>query len=208
MNTKKLLLSFGALAIILSSFTYKVFHGHEMIKLGAKAPMADEKMKDVSGDSFSLNDLKETNGLLVVFSCNTCPFVVGGVGDGWEGRYNDISQLSSESNIGMVLVNSNEAKREKGDSFNDMVERAKDKKFKSKYVIDNHSKLVLIKERLREAGVSNPTMRAEVNAYHIHHNVRHGDRVNRDCTVCHVDTASDLPAFDLAPFVFGEIYFS
>lgn len=141
MNKKKLLLSLGAVAIVLCSFTYKAFHGHEMIKLGAKAPMADEKMKDVSGDSFSLNDLKETNGLLVVFSCNTCPFVVGGVGDGWEGRYNDISQLSSESNIGMVLVNSNEAKREKGDSFNDMVERAKDKKFKSKYVIDNHSKL-------------------------------------------------------------------
>ena len=44
-------------------------------------------------------------------------------------------------------------------------------------------------------------MRGEVNAYHIHHNVRHGDRVNRDCTVCHPDTASDLPAFDLAPYV-------
>ena len=71
--------------------------------------------------------------------------------------------------------------------------------------IDNHSKLVLIKERLREAGVSNPTMRAEVNAYHIHHNVRHGDRVNRDCTVCHPDSVSDLPAFDLAPYVPANI---
>jgi hypothetical protein len=67
--------------------------------------------------------------------------------------------------------------------------------------IDNHAKLVLVKERLREAGVKNPVVRGEVNAYHIHHNVRHGNRVNRDCTVCHPDTEKDLPTFDLAPYV-------
>ena len=37
--------------------------------------------------------------------------------------------------------------------------------------------------------------------YHIHHNVRHGNRVNRDCTVCHPDTDKELPAFELAPYV-------
>ena len=67
--------------------------------------------------------------------------------------------------------------------------------------IDNHTKLVLIQERLREAGVKNPTVRGEVSAYHIHHNVRHGNRVNRDCTVCHPDTVANLPTFDLAPYV-------
>jgi len=67
--------------------------------------------------------------------------------------------------------------------------------------IDNHSKLVLIKERLREAGVKNPAVRGEVSAYPIHHNIRHGNRVNRDCTVCHPETEKDLPAFDLAPYV-------
>ncbi len=67
--------------------------------------------------------------------------------------------------------------------------------------IDNHTKLVLVKERLREAGVKNPTVRGEVSAYHIHHNIRHGNRVSRDCTVCHPETEKDLPAFDLAPYV-------
>jgi len=67
--------------------------------------------------------------------------------------------------------------------------------------IDNHTKLGLIKERLQKAGVSNPTVRGEVNAYHIHHNVRHGNRVNRDCTVCHPDTDKELSAFELAPYV-------
>ena len=71
--------------------------------------------------------------------------------------------------------------------------------------IDNHAKLVLVKERLREAGVKNPAVRGEVRAYHIHHNVRHGNRVNRDCTVCHPDTEKDLPAFELAPYVPSNI---
>ncbi|MGB5718461.1 MAG: hypothetical protein WBN81_15375, partial [Gammaproteobacteria bacterium] len=67
--------------------------------------------------------------------------------------------------------------------------------------IDNHSKLLLVKEHLREAGVKNPTVRGEVSAYPIHHNVRHGNRVNRDCSVCHPGTEKDLPVFDLAPYV-------
>ena len=67
--------------------------------------------------------------------------------------------------------------------------------------IDNLAKLELIKERLQAAGVSNPTVRSEVSAYRIHHNVRHGNRVNRDCTLCHPKTEKDLPGFDLAPYV-------
>ena len=68
-------------------------------------------MKGVSGNQFSLNDLKLKNGLLVVFSCNTCPFVIGNKSmDGWENRYNDLYEFCKLQDIGMVLVNSNEAK--------------------------------------------------------------------------------------------------
>jgi hypothetical protein len=71
--------------------------------------------------------------------------------------------------------------------------------------LDNYAKVVLIKERLRAAGVENPTIRGEIRAYHIHHNVRHGDWVNRDCTTCHPESKDDLPAFELAPFVPGGV---
>ena len=37
--------------------------------------------------------------------------------EGWEGRYNGLAELAESLNIGMVLVNSNEAKREGDDSF-------------------------------------------------------------------------------------------
>jgi octaheme c-type cytochrome (tetrathionate reductase family) len=71
--------------------------------------------------------------------------------------------------------------------------------------LDNNIKLMLIKERLRAAGVHNPVVRGEVRAYHIHHNIRHGDRVNRDCSACHPDTKVALPAFALAPYIPGNV---
>ena len=112
----------------------------EVLNIGAKAPMANHKMKDVSGKEFSLNSLNKENGLLVIFSCNTCPFVVGNDNmDGWENRYNETNKLCKQNNIGMVLVNSNEAKRDRGDSFKDMQQHSKNNTYSSSYVIDeNH----------------------------------------------------------------------
>ncbi len=71
--------------------------------------------------------------------------------------------------------------------------------------LDDNSKLMLIKERLRAAGVRNPMVRGEVRAYHIHHNIRHGARVNRDCTACHPDDKQAMPGFELAPYVPADV---
>lgn len=59
------------------------------IDLGTICPMTDVKMKAVDNSIKSLADCKLSNGLLVVFSCNTCPFVVGDgeSSEGWDGRY-------------------------------------------------------------------------------------------------------------------------
>ena len=63
----------------------------ESLKIGADAPLTNHIMKEVSGKEFSLNDLNQKNGLLIIFSCNTCPFVVGNKSmDGWENRYNEV----------------------------------------------------------------------------------------------------------------------
>ncbi|MFB0961262.1 MAG: thioredoxin family protein, partial [Flavobacteriales bacterium] len=42
---------------------------NEVLEIGKTAPMAGHKMMDVSGKTLSLDDIKEENGLLVVFSC-------------------------------------------------------------------------------------------------------------------------------------------
>ncbi len=120
-----------------------VMHQNGTLSIGEKAPRSGLKMKDVSGNMLALNDLKKENGLLVIFSCNNCPFVVGGpgYGEGWENRYNELNGLAARSEVGMVLVNSNEGKRSGADSFEKMVERAQEKGYKAHYVMDTNSQL-------------------------------------------------------------------
>ena len=107
-----------------------------MLAFGASAPMADLKMDDVSGAKYSLQELKKENGLLVIFSCNTCPFVLG-----WEDQYPRLKAAADEQNIGMVLINSNEKKREGDDSMAEMQAHAKEANYSMPYVIDNNNKL-------------------------------------------------------------------
>ena len=111
--------------------------------IGEKAPMSSAPLMGVDGKSHSLLSLKGENGLLVIFSCNTCPFVVGNgtKTEGWEGRYNGLAELAESLNIGMVLVNSNEAKRKGDDSFLAMKRHAAEAGYTMPYVVDEGSKL-------------------------------------------------------------------
>ena len=108
------------------------------LAIGAKAPFADAAMSNVDGSMMTLESAAGPNGLLVVFSCNTCPFVVGNgtKSDGWEGRYNSTNQMAERMGIGMVLVNSNEAKRDNHDSMEAMQERAKAEGYEMPYLLD------------------------------------------------------------------------
>lgn len=104
--------------------------------LNAPLPMADEKMKDVSGKEISLNTAKTSKGLLVVFSCNTCPYVKLS-----ESRIKELSDECAKNGIGCIIVNSNEAQRADEDSFDAMVKYAASQKLTCPYVVDTNSKL-------------------------------------------------------------------
>lgn len=139
---KKIITGFGALmlAAALVAFGMSSEKG-EILAIGAKAPKTDVKMQDVSGKSLALKEVAKKNGLLMIFSCNTCPFVIGNgsKSEGWEGRYAELADLAESSGIGMALVNSNEAKREAGDGLSDMKQRYADQKLKGYYLLDaNH----------------------------------------------------------------------
>lgn len=125
-----------AIAIALAAFSWP--SEHSKLDIGDEAPMVGVEMKDVSGEDLSMLEMKKDNGLLVIFSCNTCPFVVGNgsKSEGWEGRYNTLADVAAKNGFGMVLVNPNEAKRDAGDSFDDMVAHAKAEGYKANYVID------------------------------------------------------------------------
>ena len=104
--------------------------------LNAPIPMADEKMKDISGKDVSLNSAKTAKGLLVIFSCNTCPYVKLS-----EGRIKEISDNSLKLGIGCIILNSNEGQRSEEDSFDTMVKYAAAQKFSCFYAVDANSKL-------------------------------------------------------------------
>ncbi|MGI8892859.1 MAG: thioredoxin family protein [Bacteroidia bacterium] len=104
--------------------------------IGKKAPKTDYKMKDVTGKELSLNQIKGENGLLVIFSCNTCPWVIN-----WQDRYNELHDVARKHKVGMVAVNSNEGQRSEEDSFDAMANHAKANGYTFSYVQDTNSEL-------------------------------------------------------------------
>ena len=133
---------FGVITLATIIFSFTTLPKIQSLKIGKKAPMTNHKMKDVSGLDLSLEYLAFENGVLIVFSCNSCPFVVGNKEmEGWQGRYNDLQALCKLNKIGMVLVNSNEAKRNSADSYTDMQKHSKQEKYNSAYVMDKNSEL-------------------------------------------------------------------
>lgn len=112
------------------------------LSIGTALPAADIKMKDVSGKDITLKDAAEKNGLLVIFSCNTCPFVIGNEdSEGWEGRYPALAAYTRKHDVGIVFVNSNTTKRDGGDGFADMQARYKEKKYAGAYALDENNKV-------------------------------------------------------------------
>jgi hypothetical protein len=83
-----------------------------------------------------LDDVKGEKGTLVIFSCNTCPWVIR-----WEDRYVSITESYSSKGVGVVAVNSNAARFEGDDSLDKMARHAKDNDYNFPYVQDPGSKL-------------------------------------------------------------------
>jgi thioredoxin-related protein len=132
MKLVKIIPVFLLMAVVLMSLKLS----NSTLSIGDKAPMTSVKMKAVTGEEVSLEDLKQENGLLVIFSCNTCPFVLA-----WEDQYPKLGNLTSDNDIGMVLVNSNEAKRKGDDAMSAMKEHASKAGYNCPYVVDEGSKL-------------------------------------------------------------------
>jgi hypothetical protein len=104
------------------------------LPIGSPLPNADLKMKSIHGKDVSFQDEMNKNGLLVMFSCNTCPVVRG-----YQPRTNEICKYAMSKQIGVILLNSNEASRDNGDSFDDMKEYGENNNYSWDYVVDKNS---------------------------------------------------------------------
>jgi peroxiredoxin len=112
------------------------------LQLGQKAP--DFNLPGVDGKNYSLASFKDAKILVVFFSCNHCPYVIGS-----EERINKFYDDYAPKGVAMVAINSNETAGHPTDSFDHMVQRAKEKQFKFAYVRDDSQEVALAYGGLR-----------------------------------------------------------
>jgi thioredoxin-related protein len=127
---KKILFGFAPLALV-ATMAFSAGEPVEQLTIGSKLPNAERKMKDVSGKEVSVKDVAKENGVLVMFSCNTCPYVVKN-----QERTVAIAEKAQKMKVGVIVLNSNEAYRNEDDSYEAMASYAKDQKYKWSYVVD------------------------------------------------------------------------
>lgn len=127
---KKILLGLAAIV----SLVTLAFTVGDPLTIGSTMPKADLKMQDVSDKEIAMKDAKKENGVLVMFSCNTCPYVIKN-----QERTLAISEFALKNKVGVIILNSNEAYRGNEDSFDEMKAYAKSQEYKCNYVVDkNH----------------------------------------------------------------------
>lgn len=108
----------------------------QSVPVGSKAPATEIKMQDVSGKQTTIKDAAKKNGVLVMFSCNTCPYVIKN-----EARTKEIAAFATQNNYGVIIINSNEARRGEEDSFEAMKAYAKKLGYTWNYVLDSKSEV-------------------------------------------------------------------
>lgn len=108
----------------------------DSLPIGAPVPKANLRVKDISGKEISLQDVKREGGLLVMFSCNTCPYVIMN-----QARTKEVCAYAANRKIGVILLNSNEGDRDGGNSLSEMQAYAKGQSYQWFYAVDRNSEL-------------------------------------------------------------------
>lgn len=99
------------------------------LQLGEKAP--DFKLPATDGKTYSLDDFKTTGVLVIFFTCNHCPFVIGS---------DEVTRATAlrfkDKGVAFIGINSNSENTHPEDGFDTMVKRMEEHKFPWVYVRD------------------------------------------------------------------------
>ncbi len=101
-----------------------------LMKTGTKIP-AFGPLPGVDGKSYGLKNFDVNSALVVIFSCNHCPYV-----QAYEERIMALQSEFSSKGVQFVAINSNDATSHPDDSFDNMKKRAQEKKFNFLYLRD------------------------------------------------------------------------
>lgn len=96
------------------------------VTLGDMAPAF--KLRNVDNQHVALSDYKQEEGVILVFTCNHCPYAKF-----YEERIKDLNKNYASKNFPVVAINPNDSVQYKEDGFSYMVE----KKYDFPYLLDN-----------------------------------------------------------------------
>lgn len=112
------------------------------LELGASAP--DFSLPGTDGKTHSLADYRSAKLLVVLFTCNHCPYVIGS-----EDRMIRFANDYASKGVQMVAINSNETEGHPTDSFEHMVTRVREKGYPFPYLRDDDQSVAVAYGALR-----------------------------------------------------------
>ena len=91
------------------------------LSIGDKAPEfhLQNANSSIGGEHSTLSASMGSNGCVIVFECNHCPYVIASID-----RMNNMAEYCNVNGIGFVGINSNDPDNYPVDSFENMVKRA------------------------------------------------------------------------------------
>ena len=160
------------------------------LTLAAKAPSFT--LPGIDGRDHSLDDYADTDLLVLVQSCNHCPYV-----QAWEGRMVAIQRDYADRGVRLVAFNSNDVSRYPGDSFDEMKARASAEGFNFDYLQDEDQSI---------AGAYGPERTPEVFLFDgdrrlVYHGAIDDSREERAVTAHYLRDAIDAVLAGRAPDV-------
>jgi thioredoxin-related protein len=125
-----------AVATLFASIAVSPSFAQDKLNPGDALPAYDAQLQNADGAKTTLKGTAKENGLLVMFSCNTCPFVIKN-----QPVIKKVMDYAHAQHVGVVVINSNEAQRGGADSYDAMSKYAKEQGYSAPYLVDENSKL-------------------------------------------------------------------
>ena len=112
------------------------------LQIGDQAP--DFNLRSVDGNNYSLKDFEAAQVLVVFFTSNSCPFVVGS-----DESTRQTALAFAPQNVAFVAINANSANTKPDDSYEKMIERQNEQQFPWTYLHDANQSTALAYGALR-----------------------------------------------------------
>ena len=118
----------SAFTMIMSETTYEPYKIGDIVN--------DFTLMNIDGQKVSLKDYRDEKGVIVVFTCNHCPY-----SKMYEDRIIALDKTFKSKGFPVLAINPNDPEVSPGDDFESMKKRAQEKGFTFPYLFDENQKV-------------------------------------------------------------------